>query len=87
MSYYLFYFLIAMNILGFFAMLIDKQKSKRGVRRISEKSLLIIAGLGGSVGTYLAMKIFRHKTKHLKFVLGVPMLFIAQSIILVLIFR
>ena len=60
------YFII-INIIGFLAMYIDKQKAKKGKWRIPEKTLLIVALLGGSIGTISGMYLFRHKTKKLKF--------------------
>ena len=62
------------NILGFFIMKIDKTKAKHGKYRISEKAIFIIALLFGSVGIYIGMYKFRHKTKHLSFTVGIPVL-------------
>ena len=84
MRYFLIYLLI-INLIGFFAMFLDKQKAKRGKWRISEKTLFLIAFVGGSLGTTLGMHTFRHKTKHLKFVIGVPVICVLWIIFLVLI--
>ena len=56
----------------------DKLCAKRGVWRVPEKILLLLALLGGSVGALAAMAIFRHKTRHLKFRYGVPLILILQ---------
>ena len=56
------YFII-INIIGFLAMYIDKQKAKKGKWRIPEKTLFIITALGGGIGTITGMYTFRHKTK------------------------
>lgn len=57
---------------------IDKRRARRGVWRISEKTLLLSAALGGSVGFLLGMRCFRHKTKHPRFTIGVPLMLCAQ---------
>lgn len=77
MGYVLLY-LIIINALGFLIMLIDKQKAKKKKWRIPEARLMLTAALGGSVGTLLGMYTFRHKTKHIKFALGVPAILIGQ---------
>ena len=57
---------------------IDKRKARRGAWRIPEKTLFLLPLLGGSVGALLAMKVFRHKTKHWYFVWGIPAILLAQ---------
>jgi len=79
---YLEYYFILLNFLGFFLMYIDKEKSKKGKWRIKESTLLTTALIGGSIGSYLGMKIFRHKTKHAKFKFGIPLIIIIQLLIL-----
>ena len=64
------------NMIVFALYGIDKRKAKRGVRRISEKTLLLSAALMGGVGALFGMYVFRHKTKHIKFTIGVPLLLI-----------
>lgn len=59
-------------------MLVDKVKAKKNRWRISERTLMLSAALGGSVGALLGMYTFRHKTKHIKFTLGVPAILLAQ---------
>ena len=82
MKYFLIYLLI-INIIGFSAMFLDKQKAKRGKWRIPEKTLFLFALIGGSLGTTLGMHVFRHKTKHWYFKLGMPLILIIQLILLV----
>lgn len=72
------YYLIAVNVLGFALMGIDKAKARRRAWRIPEKVLFLIAILGGSVGAYLGMFAFRHKTRRLSFVLGLPVILLLQ---------
>ena len=68
------------NLIVFFMYGIDKSKAKRNKQRISEKTLLISAALMGGIGALLGMYIFRHKTKHLKFKIGVPLLLLVNII-------
>lgn len=84
---FLLIYLTAMNILGFSFMFIDKTKAKLKAYRIPEKRLFAIALLGGGIGCCVGMKWFRHKTKHFKFVWGMPLITIVEySIVLCLIF-
>lgn len=66
-------YIVVMSLLGFALMGIDKLLAKRGMRRISEKTLLMVGALGGAAGSWLAMGLFRHKTKHRVFSLGLPL--------------
>ena len=68
--------LTAWNIIVFAMYGLDKQKARRKSRRISEATLLLSAALMGGVGALLGMHAFRHKTKHMKFKIGVPLLLI-----------
>jgi len=76
----LYLYLIIMNALGFLLMLIDKQKARRGQWRIPEATLMGVAALGGSVGSLIGMYTVRHKTRHLKFTLGIPAILVLQLI-------
>ncbi|MFC5530153.1 DUF1294 domain-containing protein [Cohnella yongneupensis] len=67
------YFII-LSLIGFSAMRSDKQKARRHTRRTPENTLMFIAFAGGALGAWIGMYAFRHKTKHLGFVLGVPLL-------------
>ena len=67
-----------MSLCAFIAYGIDKVKAKRGSRRISERSLLLLALVGGAAGAMLGMLLFRHKTRHMKFVICVPLLLVLQ---------
>lgn len=73
-------YLIIVNAAAFLLMLADKQKAKRGAWRIPEKTLIGAAAIGGSIGALAGMYTFRHKTKHLKFTLGIPLILAAQVI-------
>lgn len=88
MNDYILIYLLIMNIIAFISMYVDKQKAINHKWRIQESTLLGFAILGGSVGLYLGMNTFRHKTKHLKFKLGVPIIILIQiSIYILLIYK
>lgn len=73
-------YLIAVNLLAFLCFGIDNQKAKLHQWRISEKTLLGIAVCGGSLGAICGMRIFRHKTQHRKFAVGLPAILLIQAI-------
>lgn len=80
--YFLFY-LVFINILAFIVYGIDKRKAVCAQWRISEKTLLGLAVLGGSAGSLLGMRVFHHKTRKPKFYLGVPAILIAETVAVV----
>lgn len=71
-------YIIVVNILAFASMGIDKLKAKRGSFRISEATLFLLAIIGGSPGSIIGMYLFRHKTAHWYFVIGMPIILILQ---------
>lgn len=79
----LIYYLLLINAAGLLLMLVDKWKAKKNRWRVRESTLLLVAALGGSVGSLLGMYLFRHKTLHLKFTLGIPLILAAQCIAVV----
>ena len=80
-------YLLIVNALGFLLMLVDKRKAQKNLWRIPEATLFLMAAIGGSIGSLVGMYKFRHKTKHLKFTLGVPAILIAQIVIVFLLIR
>ena len=78
-------YLVIINAVGFLFMLIDKRKAQKNLWRIPERILLGIAICGGSIGTFLGMNTFRHKTKKLKFSLGLPVILALQVLLSVFI--
>ena len=78
---YFIYYLIIINIIAFFLMGIDKKKAQTGAWRIPERTLFFSAILGGSIGAIAGMQLFRHKTKHKAFVIGMPAIFIVQLLL------
>ena len=71
-SILLFAYLLGMNVVAYILMAVDKTNAMRKARRIPEITLLLIAGLGGSLGEWLGMVSLHHKTKHKKFLILVP---------------
>ena len=77
------FYLTTINVVTFFMYGIDKWKAKRSKWRISETALLTLAVIGGSIGAWLGMKIWHHKTLHKKFKFGVPLIVTAQILLLI----
>jgi uncharacterized membrane protein YsdA (DUF1294 family) len=75
---YLYIYLAAVSLIGFFMMAADKRKAIKSKPRVSEKTLFITAWIGGSLGVYLGIFAFRHKTKHKNFTVGLPFIMAAQ---------
>lgn len=71
-------YLVAINVVTFFMYGIDKWKAKRSKWRISEATLLGLAVIGGSIGAWLGMRVWHHKTMHKKFQFGIPLIIVAQ---------
>ncbi|MBQ2784988.1 MAG: DUF1294 domain-containing protein [Oscillospiraceae bacterium] len=76
-------YLILINAAAFLLMLSDKQKARKKKWRIPEKVLIGAAVIGGSLGTLAGMYTFRHKTKHLKFNIGIPVILVLQIVLAV----
>jgi uncharacterized membrane protein YsdA (DUF1294 family) len=72
------YALLALNLLTFIIYGIDKFKAKKSKWRIPESTLLLLALIGGSIGAWLGIKVWRHKTLHKKFYIGIPLIIITQ---------
>ena len=81
----LLYYLIAVNTLTFVVYGIDKWKAKQGSWRISEATLLMLAVIGGTIGALFGMQVWHHKTMHLKFKYGLPLILLAQIALMYLI--
>ena len=72
------YYLLAINAVTFITYGIDKYKAKKAKWRISEATLLLLAVLGGSIGAWMGMKVWHHKTMHKKFKYGIPAILLIQ---------
>ena len=77
------FYLATINIVAFLIYGIDKWKAKRSKWRISEAALLVVAAVGGSIGAWLGMNTWHHKTLHKKFRFGVPLILITQILLLI----
>lgn len=84
---YLLIYLVIINALSFLLMLIDKQKARQQAWRIPEATLMRFAIAGGSLGALLGMYLFRHKTRHKKFAMGLPAILIIHLILLGIYFQ
>ena len=80
-------YLVLANLWAFALMGFDKRRARRNGRRVRERTLFLSALLGGSLGTFLGMRVFRHKTKHWYFVWGIPLILLAQAALGVWAFR
>ena len=76
-------YLLAINIIGFAMMGIDKSRARKRAWRIPEAHLFIVAIVGGSIGSIIGMQIFRHKTRHWYFTIGMPAILVVQVIAVV----
>lgn len=71
-------YIVVINLVSFMMFGIDKYKARRGQWRISEATLLAVAAIGGSIGAWMGMKVWHHKTLHSKFRYGVPIILLAH---------
>ncbi len=76
-------YLFIINLVGFYMMWSDKRKAKWGKWRIPEQTLFIVTALGGGIGTIAGMYKFHHKTKKLKFTIGLPTILILEIILVI----
>ena len=83
MHQYSMYYLLAINIVSLFLYGIDKYKAKKNKWRISEATLLMMAVIGGSIGAWVGMRLWHHKTMHKKFKYGIPVIMIMQVCLVV----
>ncbi len=80
-------FLIAINLISVVVCIADKIKAANKKRRISEKTLFTISLFGGAIGMYITMLIIRHKTKHKRFMFGLPAIILFQTVILIILIK
>ncbi|MBQ2005153.1 MAG: DUF1294 domain-containing protein [Peptococcaceae bacterium] len=74
-------YLLIVNALGFYMMWSDKRKAIKDAWRTPERNFFIVALIGGSVGCWAGMQTFRHKTKHIKFTVGIPLILLLQIMV------
>ena len=83
----MFYYFIAINILAIILTITDKLKAIHNKWRIPENTLLLVSALGGSLCMLITMVIIRHKTRKLKFMLGIPIIIVLQCIVVYFLFK
>lgn len=76
-------YVLIINLIGFLIMGLDKFKAKKGFWRTPEKTIFIITLLGGGIGTVTGMYLFRHKTKKMKFTIGLPTILISEIVLII----
>lgn len=81
--YYFLIYILFINLIGFVTMFVDKKKAIMHKYRTPEKSIFMIALLGGALGVYIGMQKFRHKTKHLNFTVLIPVIILLNIICIV----
>ncbi len=81
LSYAIIY-LCVISLAAIFTTISDKRRAQRKKYRISEKTLLILSALGGSLAMYITMLAIRHKTKHIKFMAGIPLIMVLQAVVI-----
>ena len=84
MEYFILY-LAAISILSVIICIGDKIAAKHNKKRVMEKTLFLISALGGAAAMYITMRIIRHKTKHNKFMIGLPVIIVLQAILIIVI--
>ena len=80
-------YLVLINLIAFAAFVIDKWKARNNAWRIPEATLFLLAIIGGSIGAKLGMHVWHHKTKHLSFIIGIPVILLLQVVLFVLVTR
>lgn len=80
---YILLYILIINIVGFLIMYIDKRRAKKGKWRIKEWTIIMVTLLGGGIGTIAGMYTFRHKTKKLKFTVGLPTILITEIVLVI----
>ena len=78
-------YIVIISIIGWILPIVDKKRAQKDEWRIRERTLFIVSALGGSLAMYLSMKKYRHKTKHKRFMIGIPAIMIVQIVIILLI--
>lgn len=79
----LLFWLLAVNLFGLALMGVDKHRARCGAWRVRERTLFLCALLGGAVGAWAGMLLFRHKTQHISFMAGIPAILVAQLLLVI----
>ncbi len=84
MEWIIIIYLFCINIISIVITIYDKKASKKRGKRIPEKELIFLTVIGGGIGMYITMLAFRHKTKHPKFMVGIPVIVAVEILLLLL---
>ena len=76
-------YLVIINMLAFIVTRYDKIASKAGARRVNENALILIGLMGGSPAMYITMKLIHHKTRNSLFMVGLPLIFVVEGLLVV----
>lgn len=80
-------YLIFINLISVIFTVYDKLSAIKHRSRVKESTLILLSALGGSIGMYITMQLIRHKTKHIKFMIGIPAIFIMQIAVIFILWR
>jgi len=83
LAFSLFTIYVLWNVAAFFLVMLDKQRARRRDRRIRERTFFLWAFVFGAAGVLLGMYIFRHKTRHLSFVIGMPIMLLLHFLLII----
>jgi len=85
--YFISFYLAVINIVSIVFTVVDKKAAIKRKRRISEKTLILLAALGGGIAMYITMIGISHKTKHKKFMIGIPVVVTIEAMMLITIYN
>ena len=78
MEKWVYVYVLILNLIGLLIMFEDKRRARKHLYRIPEKTLFMVSFIGGSIGTWMGMYLFHHKTRHWYFVVGMPLILMIQ---------
>ena len=81
---YILIYLFVINMIAILSIALDKSAARKGEARVKESSLFVIAAIGGGIGMYIAMRIFHHKTRKNKFMIGIPAMVLTEIALLII---
>lgn len=84
--YILILYLLIINLFSIIITIFDKYRAIKRKYRVRERTLLLLSAFGGSVGMYITMQVIRHKTRHIKFMVGIPLIIILQIILAIMVY-
>ena len=85
--FYIGIYLTVVSLWAAFLTLHDKRAARRGAWRVKERTLLLVSAIGGSIAMLMTMRMIRHKTKHAKFMVGIPVIIVVQTVVILFVWR